>query len=213
MYIDKSALKVAIKELGRYYNKLDENAIEKIILDHALAAGGAGAIANGVPGAGAVISTAVGIGFVWAMYYRLCHTIGVKISKTKLKVIASVVVAEVAAYLGVILAANILINLIPGLNLGGVVLGALVNFAMAYAAGVLFILMLQGVFKAGHTPDELDKMSDEELSKAARPDKDAVKKATVEGLKTHRSAKQDPRFSGDGITSFDDNTPGDDTWA
>ena len=54
--------------------------------------------------------------------------------KNALKAIASVVVAEFAAYLAVIIAAEAILTFIPVVgNLGGVVIAANCNFAMVYS--------------------------------------------------------------------------------
>lgn len=201
---ESAMIKQLLYAVKGYSHDKDVDEIEKIITDHSLAAGAAAAVAGWIPAAGTVANV-VAIGFVWAMYYRLCQAVGIQISKAKLKTLASVIVAEVAAYIGILLAANIILSLIPGLNLGTVVLGALVNFAMVYAAGTLFILMMTKLCK-NVKPGEMNKISDEEFKKVAKSSisKSDVKKATKEGLKTYKDAKDDPRYSGDGVEPFKD---------
>ena len=201
---ESAMIKQMLYAVKGYAHATDVDEIQRIITNHALAAAGAAAVSGWIPAAGTVANVAA-IGFVWAMYYRLCKATGIKIAKAKLKTLASVVVAEVGAYIGVLLAANIILSLIPGLNLGTVVLGALVNFAMVYAAGTLFILMMTKLCKKFNGGD-LESIPDEDIKKVAKSSFSGadVKKAAKDGLKNYGTAKQDPKYSGDGIDPFED---------
>lgn len=184
-----------------------ENKIDTIILmvkNHALAAGAAAAAAEIVPG-GALVATAVAIGFTWTMYYKICQEIGVPLSKSKLKALASVLVAEVAATLGVLIAGNVLLNLIPGLNVAGAAMGAVVNFAAVYAAGVLFLIMMARVFKAAGSVEAVVSMSEEDLVMTAKETaKKDGKKVAKNAVGEYKSVKDDPNTSGDGIKPMED---------
>ena len=185
---------------------VSEERIDKIILtvkNHALAAGAAAGAAEVIPG-GAIAATAVGLGFVLAMYYKICKELDVNLGKSKLKAIASLLIADTASYLGVLLSANVILNLVPGLNLGGAVLGIVVNFAMVYAAGVLFLLMMGRVFKAAGSKAAVAQMSEADLvSKAKETSRTEGKKISKQAFSEYKDVKDDPNTSGEGIEAME----------
>ena len=197
--MNNTILKVGIRSLDRYLRTeakdMDEK-IEKMIIKHALAAAAAAVASGWIPGAGSTIATGIAIGFVWAMYYRLCSLLNIPISKNILKTLASVVIAEVAAYVGVVLVASAAISFIPAVgNLSASWLCAIMNFGMVYAAGYIFILMISEVLKA---KTDAGAMSEKEWEEKA---KDVMKNINMkevfkEAKKSYKSAKDSGEYSG-----------------
>ncbi len=196
--MNNAILKVGIRSLERYLKTeakdMDEQ-IEKLIMKHALAAAGAAVASGWIPGAGSTIATGIAIGFVWSMYYRLCHLLNIHISKNILKTLASVIIAEVAAYVGVILVATAAISLIPAVgNLSASWLCAVINFGMVYVAGYIFILMMAEVLKAKTETAEMSEKEWEEKAKNIMKDIN-MGEVFKEAKKSYKSAKGNSKYS------------------
>ncbi len=187
---------IAARELQRYLGTSFEDATEKAcqsIMRHALAAAASAAASALLPDAGALIATGVGVGFVIAMYVDVCKIFGISLKKNVLKSVASVIVAETAAYLGVLISASIVFSLIPGIHLADTVLCAIINFCMVYAAGYLFMRMMLNVFKAAKEKGVAPDLSEAALRQAAKSvsTKENISRATEEGKKLYRQAKKE----------------------
>jgi len=178
--------------------------LEKIIVTHSLAAAGAAIASGWVTGVGGAIASGLAFGFVVSMYYKICIECNIKISKNILKALASVVVAEIAAYLGVIIAAEIALSFIPGLgNLGASFIAGVVNFGMVYVAGTLFLKMMVSVFKAN---GNIDNISEEELKNIMKniSTKDNIKEAYNESKSVYKDAKKDGSYNTENIKPSED---------
>ena len=115
----------------------------------AAAAGGASAI---LPGAGAALSMMSCIGFVTAMYVKTTKKVGIRISKVKLKAIASAILAEIASKSVVSFAGGVIISFIPGLSNISMAVG---QYAFTYMSGVMYLSFLKDVFGAGASFEEM----------------------------------------------------------
>lgn len=194
--MNSTMMKTAFYSMKNYLRTPASNVgeqCEKTIVKHGLAAAAAAVAAGFVPGAGGVISIGICFGFVWAMYYRLAALFNIKISKNILKTIASVAVAEITAYLIIVLAATTVLTFIPGLNIGAATLCAMVNFGMVYIAGYLYIQMLTKLFKAGKDPDQL---TEDEWKNVAKATADEVDMDAVyqEAKDVHKQVKNDKEY-------------------
>ena len=163
----------------------------------------AAAVASGwVPGAGGAIATGIALGFTLSMYYRLCNEMNIKLSKNKLKAIASVAIAEIAAYLVVIIAAETVLTFIPGIgSLGASALSGIVNFAMVYIAGALFLKLMLAFTSFGK---DVSSMSEDELKEAMKKeaDKKTIENTYKESKKIYKEAKNDSRYNKDDSSSM-----------
>lgn len=181
MRISSGQMHMALRSLKAYVKNAEE--IEQIIISHSLAAAAFAVAAGWIPGAGGVIATGIALGFTISMYIRICSHSKISLTKNILKAIASVVIAEIAAYFAGIIAAEAILTFIPVVgNLGGIVIAGVVNFAMVYIAGLLFLKMMVSVFKANKN---INSMSEEELKEFI------IKQATKENIKTaYKEAKE-----------------------
>lgn len=175
------------------FSHIDDEDIIKIIVNHSLGAAAAAVASGWLPGVGGAVATGVAMGFVLSMYYRLCEEMNIKLSKNKLKAIASVAIAEIAAYLAVIMAAEAVLTLIPGLNIGAALIAAVCNFGMVYVAGALFIKMMIA-FTSGQ--NDVSSMSEDQLKKAMKEeaDKDTIEKIYKESKKTYNDTKNNSKY-------------------
>ena len=197
MRISNGQLYMALRALKEYIE--DAEGLERIIINHSLAAAAAAVAAGWIPGAGGVIATGIAMGFTISMYVRICNYSKITLKKNALKAIASVVVAEIAAYLAVIIAAEVILTFIPVVgNLGGAVIAAVLNFAMVYIAGLLFLKMIVSVFKANK---DINSMSEEELKEyiKAQATKDNIKTAYKEAKEAYKQNKDDDSYKSDNI--------------
>ena len=194
--MSSTMLKAAIKEVSYYLKSPSENIEEetqKMVMKHALAAAASAVAAGWLPGAGGMISVGICLGFVWSMYYRLSGLFGIKIGKNLLKAIASVVVAETAAYMVIVLTTATVLTFIPVLNIGAATLCAIVNFGMVYIAGYLYILMMTKLFKAGKDPNQL---SEDEWKVVAKSTADDVDMNAIyqEAKVVHKEVKDSEEY-------------------
>lgn len=179
-------------------------ALEKIIITHSLAAAGAAVASGWIPGAGGAIATGVAFGFVLSMYYKICKECNIKISKNMLKTLASIVVAETAAYIGVTIVAEIALSFIPLVGTwSAAFIAGIANFGMVYVAGVLFLKMMVNVFKANI---DINNISESDLENIMRniSTEDTIKKAYKESKNVYKETKDDKTYNTDDIKPSDD---------
>ena len=190
-------LKEAMYALKSYLRTEGTDDVEKagrVIVKHGLAAAAAAVASGWIPGAGGMVAVTIGIGFVWAMYYQLSVLFGIKISKNILKTIASVVVAEVAAYLSIMLAAVLVFSFVPGLNLGVSALTAVINFGMVYVAGYIYLVMMTTVCKAGRNVETMTEQEWCEEAKKAASESD-IESVYKEAKNVHKETKDSNEYS------------------
>lgn len=181
----------------------DADKIEEIIINHSLGAA-ASAVASGwIPGAGGLVASGIGLGFTVSMYYRLCKNSNIPLSKNKLKAIASVAIAEIAAYIAVIVAAETLLAFVPGIgNLGAAMIAGICNFAMVYIAGILFLKLMLLFAKRN---SDIASLSEEELKNAMKhvADEEDFTNMFKEAKSAYKSAKKDSKYDKNDSSSMD----------
>lgn len=201
MGIESSYLRQAAYALKGAMGSTDE--IEKIVINHSLGAA-ASAVASGwIPGVGGAVASGIGLGFTLSMYCRLCKNSNIPLNKNKLKAIASVAIAEIAAYLAVVIAAETLLTFVPGLgNLGASVIAGICNFAMVYIAGILFLKLMLSFTKKNR---DIASMSVEELKSAMKceANEDFIKDMYKEAKTVYKFAKKDSQYDKKDSDSMD----------
>ncbi len=179
-------------------------ALEKIIITHALAAATAAVASGWIPEAGGAIATGVAFGFILSMYYKICKECNIKISKNMLKTLASIVVAETAAYLAVTIAAEVALSFLPLFgNFTAAFVASIANFGMVYVAGVLFLKMMVNVFKANIDINNISESDHEDIMRNISTE-DAIKKAYKESKNVYKDTKNDKTYNTDDIKPSDD---------
>lgn len=145
-------------ESGEYVRPFKRKEIADCVIKYA-AAGGVASMASGVlPGVGSAIAVAISTGAIWAMYIKLCKMIGITLKKEMLKILASAAVSNIIMTLGSFILTAVTVSLIPG---AGIISGGIISFAVVYIAGILFLQILTGLFKANFS--NWDDLSEEEL--------------------------------------------------
>lgn len=146
--------------IRKNYPFLEDTKVKEImetIEAHSLAAAAAGFASGILPGAGVPIAVASCIGFVTSMYVKVTKKVGIKISKVKLKAIASVVMAELGSQSIVYLVGGVIVSFIPGLSNLAMAAG---QYAFTYIAGVMYLNFLKEFFNAG---SKVEEMTDEAI--------------------------------------------------
>jgi len=180
------------------YPLLDDAQVKDLmetIESHSLAAAAAGFASGILPGVGVPISMMACIGFVTAMYVKVTKKVGIKISKVKLKAIASVALAEIASHSIVYVAGGVIISFIPGLS--NLVMGA-GQYAFTYMAGIMYLSFLKEFFGAG---SKVEEMTDEAIkAKLSESLSDNEIKSMVEELmKDYKARKKANEITGNEI--------------
>ncbi|MBR0256200.1 MAG: hypothetical protein IJQ58_00550 [Synergistaceae bacterium] len=140
--------------MERYLVDMEDGSkrISEIIMRHAAAAGVA-AMASGVlPGIGALISSVIGIGAIWHMYYAIGQYLHLEFSKDILKAIASAIIVNIVTQLAGVITMEILASFVPGL---AIITNGICLFGVTYIAGLLFLKALVHIFKAGGDPSKM----------------------------------------------------------
>lgn len=128
---------------GEYVRTFQSKDLADCVIRHAAAAGVSAMAAGILPGAGSLIATGIGAAAIWTMYIKICKIIKIDLGKNKLKALASAVLTNLATGLAGTIAAMFAASFVPGLSI--VVCGA-VNFAVVYAAGIVFLNALTHMF-------------------------------------------------------------------
>ena len=170
LYASLMNLKNRIEPMGR---TVDVEALQKIILTHACAAGAAAAVSGWLPGAGALAATAACSGFVVAMYVRLCRAMGIKMGQGMLRTLASILVADLSTTFAGSLVASTVTSLFPGLgSIAATVINATLNFGCVYIAAIIFARLLAVIYATGQEPERVDKADLEAYAKGIVADID-----------------------------------------
>lgn len=157
-------LKGAVYALSRYYvsgdyaKNFESKEVADIVVNHSAAAGISAMAAGVLPGVGAILATGVAVGAIWTMYFRIAKYLNLHMGKGTWKAIASAVLTNIVTQLAGILALELAVGFIPGAS---ILAAGVVNFGVTYAAGVIFLKALTGIFADGKDPR---KMGDEEMN-------------------------------------------------
>ncbi|MDF2588850.1 MAG: hypothetical protein K0S41_2691 [Anaerocolumna sp.] len=202
--INPYTLKIALKELVNTQNSiLKDNVtddIADVIINHSLGAAAAGLGSAWIPGIGGTAALFASVGFIWSMYFRINKCLGLKLSKTLLKSLASAIITNIAASAASVIggaAVSTVLSFIPGIGtVTASIIMAGVVYAAVFASGLIYIKLLTSLFKAGKDPS---KMTEEQLKSAAAS---AVKESDVSKIikdakKDYVSARKSGSVNGD----------------
>ena len=169
--------------------------IAEIVEMHALGAAAAGLGVAWLPGAGSTAAALALVGFIWSMYFRINSAIGLKMSKTILKALASAVMSNIAqtamSVVGTWALATIL-SFTGVANVASSLMMAALNYAIVTVGGIIYLKLLMGLFAAGKNPAE---MNEGQLKRAA---KSVMKNEDIKSmLKNAKQGYEDARKSGD----------------
>lgn len=143
-----------VEGISKGNEALDSKDIVKIVITHSAAAAVAGMGAGVLPGAGVIVATGIATGAVWAMYVRIAKYLRLKIDKHVWKVIVSAVLSNLVKSLGAVAGTMLVAGLAPGVS---IVTSGILNFALTYVAGLIFLKALTGIFHAGGNPEKMTK--------------------------------------------------------
>lgn len=191
-----SQLHVAARLILEYVRTT--KGIERIVVTHSLAAAAAAVASGWIPGAGGVIATGIAMGFTLTMYINICKACNFTLHKNILKSIASVAIAEIVAYLAVALVVETVITFFPGLNIGAAVIAGVINFAMVYIAGVLFLKMMANVFKANKKIDSISSNEWEDFMKKEAT-RENISSVYEEAKNAYKETKDDKTYKTEDI--------------
>lgn len=166
-----------------------------IVNRHALGAAAAGIGVAWLPGVGGVAALAAMVGFIWTMYFRVNGRIGLKLSKTLLKSLASAVISNLSQGAISLLGYTLLASLLSLTGAGAVISSALmaaVDYAVVLVGGIIYLKVLTGLFAAGRNPDD---MSEKEMHIAM--ESTLASEDIGELLKSARNHYKDMRKSGE----------------
>ena len=190
-------LQLAIHSLKDYIGKKEAEYIDMVIKCCALGGASSALLSGWLPGAGGAIATGIALGFTLTMYSKICKACGITLKKNILKAIASVAVSEIAAYLGAVIVLETALSLFPGIgSVGAAILSGVLNYAMIYVAGVLFLFTITKVFKAKRDKQGIENMTEEELLAYIRNEatKENIASMYEEAKKSYNTVKNDPFY-------------------
>lgn len=186
--------------------QLKSEEIENVVGVHALGAAAAGLGVAWLPGGGAVAATAAMAGFIWTMYFRINKVIGLKMSKTLVKTLASAILSNIAqaalAVVGTVVLSTALSFTGIGNAMSSLMMAAL-NYAIVIVGGIIYLKLLVGLFSAGKNPSE---MNESELKKAASNimDKEDIGSMIKTARNDYKKAKKDGKVTGDEKIDLED---------
>lgn len=171
------------KVRGFFSNKFGEQ-IGNIVEQHALASAVA-ATASMFPGAGPSIAIVAQTAAVYTMYVRINRALGVRLSKNKLKSLATAVVSNIAANAASYVASIVIatgLSFIPGI---GSTASALIIAGLGYATMVVAALSYTSILNVIGTRN-METLSEEELKEIA---KEEMRKRDISGEMKEFSAE------------------------
>lgn len=141
------------------------------------------------PGAGGTAAILASAGFIWSMYGRINHKIGLSLSKNILKSVAAGISTNLVAYAFGSVVLSTAFSLFPGLgSIAASALMAGVCYALTLGSGYVYLNVLTRVLKAGKAPSSL---TAEEFKKVAKQvaAEENIKKVMAEAKKEFKAAK------------------------
>ena len=164
-----------VRLLQQYYSRAKDT--EKVIIECAVAAAAADLIGAWVPGLAIPAAVVSCFGAVWAMYARLCSTLGISIKENALKLIARAALANITANLAGALAVAFAGMFVPVFS---AVVSAGFVFAVVYLAGLIFLNLILRLAQKSNDPYHFSDISEADMETATRSvrlDKDDLKAA------------------------------------
>ena len=137
---------------GEYVKNFNSKEVADMVTAHAAAAGVAAMGAGIVPGVGTIAAMGISVGAIWTMYYRIARYLGLSLAKEGWKAIASAVLSNIVTQLAGVLALEVAVGFVPG---AGIIAAGIVNFGVTYAAGIVYLKALTGIFAAGKDPKKM----------------------------------------------------------
>ena len=132
--------------------------ITKIVESHALGAAAAGLGAGWIPGVGGTAALVASAGFVWSMYYRINKEIGISLSKSILKSVATAIITNLGASYVAQLLVSAAFSFIPGLGtIGAAVTTGAVVYATTVVSGLVYLKVIAMLEKSGKNISETSK--------------------------------------------------------
>lgn len=159
-------LRLATKSLQQYYKSKEyvkpfkTEEIANIVIAHSAAAAVAAMAGGIVPGVAAIVASGVALASIWSMYYRIGSRLGIGFNLDILKALASALITNLVTQIGGVLALDLVFSFVPGAS---ILVCGIINFAVVYIAGCMYLHMLADLFKAGMDPASL---SADDLKKA-----------------------------------------------
>jgi uncharacterized protein (DUF697 family) len=134
-----------------------------------------------VPGA----DLAATVANIWAMYARINHELGLKVSENVIKTVAGGVATNLAGAAAGLLVVGAAVKLFPGMgSLGGAALMAATVFGITIASGIIYMRVIAALHEANRSGS----FTEEDFKRAAEVftrDKDALKDMIKEGRKDY----------------------------
>lgn len=205
MIVNKGILIIAVYELREALKKvepwieeqLEEEKIVEIVEVHALGAAASGLGVAWLPGAGSLGAAAAMVGFIWSMYFRINKALGLKMSKTLLKTLASAVMSNIAqAAVSVVgtIAVSAVLSFTGIGNVASSLIMAALDYAVVLVGGIIYLKLLTQLFSAGENPSEMCEsdlkktvetvIRQEDISGMLKSARDDYKRARKEGSVT-----------------------------
>ncbi len=189
-------LKGLSKTQSDYLEKVGAKEIGDIVKGHAFAAAAAGLGVSWLPGAGSAVALAATVGIIWSMYFRINSKLGIKLSKTKLKSLASAMLTNIAASAITFLGGTVIsiaLSFVPGVGsvLASVIMGGL-DYAVVFVSGIIYMKLLTKLFKAGKNIETLNEEELKAEAKATVNDEDVnsmFKEARKEYVRARKSGE------------------------
>ncbi len=182
-----------------YLKKVGAKEIGDIIKGHALGAAAAGLGVSWLPGAGSAIALAATVGIIWSMYFRINVKLGITLSKTKLKSLASAILTNIGASAASFLGGTIIstaLSFIPIVgNAAASIIMAGLDYAVVFVSGIVYMKFLTKLFKAGKDIEILDEEELKAEAKAAVNDED-VNSLFKEARKEYDRARKSGEATG-----------------
>lgn len=177
------SLNDSMKQVGR---ELNAEEIAQIVESHALTTALSAAASGAIPGAGGAIAMGIACTSTIAMYGRLAKEMGVRLNHGLIRTLASVVLADLAASVAVVIAAAAAISFIPGVgNMASASLTAITNYGFVYLAGLIFVKMV-----AALGISKIESLSESEIKEAAKEAQSSVdiKSAMKEAKQAYKAS-------------------------
>lgn len=144
------ALEQATKDVIRSQNI---EKVEDTIQGCAIIAAVAGVGSGWLPGAGKLVATTAWVSAIWGMYVKINKDLEITIKGNVLKSLAAAILTNILASAGsliLMLVGSLLLSFIPGPgSAGAMLIDGMIGYITVYASGVLYIIFLTKLFKAG----------------------------------------------------------------
>lgn len=132
--------------------------LAQIVKTHALGAAASGVGVAWLPGVGSGASLVAMVGFIWSMYFRINHRLGLKFSKVAVKSLASAVLSNLMQSALSIVGSVALATALSFTGIGNAassLIMAALDYSVVMVGGILYLKMLNGLMGAGKDPAEM----------------------------------------------------------